>query len=631
MHFNPKNDYKMGYRYIREISVLRKMITYSQLTKEIKKQLSDFDKTLIQGKREEQQKLQFMYDDKHYRDLVYDTVSDDAIDRMNLKLVRVWTDEHKDLWLYFKVFTSTISYKNVDGFRRLKYLLLDVNTNKYLGILCISSDIQYLTPRDKYIGWDGDNRSAKLNNIMNISCCVGLRPSCHNYNIGKLLCSLAFSKEVYDEFLVTYGAKIAAYVTLGVNGKSVQYDRLKQIKFCGYTKGQCKVFTESLYEKCFEYLKSIGHDLKGVRGVIRREILTKEFELEKDIANELHPRSVYVGFTGKDAQAFLIGTKDDFTPELQTVDEIVAWWKDRWARQRYNHLKKIGNLMRDVELYRISSVKDRHNSASRMRYSMLKNTLGEKEFTNILKQKYLETKLSKRQQTVVTTTPETVPDTDPDQAPDSSGDTTSSTVEAPNGNYVRSLFHQSGVVVEKDGVKYVHLESKNEKPIEYLSRYYGVNMYAGGKKKRIYSIQVKHDDVKDILDIPADIDDDYVVSLIDNVAYLDISSTPMTFEGEEGEQTVDVPIGFKLVMNIDPTQIEKVKTYLTQGTIKNGRQLNITHKLVFPVLERVLSKSHNQDWLADVIKLASNMMDVKPSKCTLTDYRYRVTIIDRMV
>jgi hypothetical protein len=72
---------------------------------------------------------------------------------------------------------------------------------------------------------------------MNLSTCVGLQPFAFNYNGGKLLVKLAFSKEVMDKFYEKYNEQLLGIITTGLYGKSIQYDRLKELKFIGYTSG----------------------------------------------------------------------------------------------------------------------------------------------------------------------------------------------------------------------------------------------------------------------------------------------------------------------------------------------------------------------------------------------------------
>ena len=49
----------------------------------------------------------------------------------------------------------------------LKYIVSDVVTGKYLGVITIGSDVMTIKCRDEYIGWDKKSKIEKkrLNNI----------------------------------------------------------------------------------------------------------------------------------------------------------------------------------------------------------------------------------------------------------------------------------------------------------------------------------------------------------------------------------------------------------------------------------------------------------------------------------
>jgi hypothetical protein len=89
------------------------------------------------------------------------------------------------------------------------------------------------------IGWSQTHQYDKkrLQQIMNLSTCVSTQPFGYNTNGGKLLTSLAFSKEVYQYVYNKYNTHIHGITTMSIYGKSIQYDRLPQLKFVGYTNG----------------------------------------------------------------------------------------------------------------------------------------------------------------------------------------------------------------------------------------------------------------------------------------------------------------------------------------------------------------------------------------------------------
>jgi hypothetical protein len=141
-----------------------------------------------------------------------------------------------ELWNYLRNKTSSIPQQKHMG-RSLSFFIRDRKTTKILGISRIGSDIFQYEARDKFIGWDYEMVRIKLPHIVNIWCCISMQPLGFNYNIGKLIASLCFSKEVLDEWEKRYKEKIAIITTFSIHGKSIQYDRLPCLQFVGFTKG----------------------------------------------------------------------------------------------------------------------------------------------------------------------------------------------------------------------------------------------------------------------------------------------------------------------------------------------------------------------------------------------------------
>jgi hypothetical protein len=112
---------------------------------------------------------------------------------------------------------------------------------------------------------------------MNMSTCVSLQPFGYNFNGGKLLATLAFSKEVLTYFQNKYNEPLLGITTTSLYGKSIQYDRLIHLKFVGYTKGNSvQSITPEITKLCNEYLKKeCGLNYKLAKKFI---ILQKTFD-----------------------------------------------------------------------------------------------------------------------------------------------------------------------------------------------------------------------------------------------------------------------------------------------------------------------------------------------------------------
>jgi hypothetical protein len=109
--------------------------------------------------------------------------------------------ELNHFWEYFRIHSSSIRTRKCPG-RMMRMFIKDKKTEKYLGILSIGSPVYNTNAIDKAIGWDIENKKKYVGtHIMNINCCVGLRPISFNTNIGKLLAMAAFSKEIQEDII----------------------------------------------------------------------------------------------------------------------------------------------------------------------------------------------------------------------------------------------------------------------------------------------------------------------------------------------------------------------------------------------------------------------------------------------
>ena len=202
----------------------------------IKCMQSNYEDSSLKAKIADIAKFKHANNEQFYKDLVYTG----SIDDIELAIHFVESKEDKDIWDYFRMFTSSISTKPGVG-RCVRFFVMDKKTNKYLGIVCIGEDPFAVKARDNYIGWSKVDES-KLKHIVNITCCVPLQPFGFNYNGGKLLVGTCYSKEVIDHFESKYKTKIAMINTFSINGKSIMYDRLPYLKYVGLTTGTIPSF-----------------------------------------------------------------------------------------------------------------------------------------------------------------------------------------------------------------------------------------------------------------------------------------------------------------------------------------------------------------------------------------------------
>lgn len=198
---------------------------------------------------------------------------------------------------------------------------------------------------------------------MNIDTCVPLQPFGTLCNGGKLIASIAFSKEIQEIHKKRYKHPLLGLTTTGLYGKTVMYDRIPQFKFVGYTAGHSthQMSTE-VNELCREYLKTknIHYDSRQKFYAIQRAFTM--LNLPKETYLQGIEKGIYFGFVGtyyksndqgdgkvpkpiyerrlsqQSIRDFLSGKTDtppEFMENQQTVAEIGDWWIHRWAIKRF--------------------------------------------------------------------------------------------------------------------------------------------------------------------------------------------------------------------------------------------------------------------------------------------------------
>ena len=191
--------------------------------------------------------------------------------------------------------------------RQIYIIVEDELSNKYLGIISLTSDYLNLSDRDDFIGWTKEQKidERKLNYILNISTCVPLQPFGFNFTGGKLLTKLVFSEEIQNIFKAKYNHPLLAITTTSLYGKSIQYDRLKEIKLIGYTKGHSVYkYPKEFVQECNKYLKDYYNISVNKKLYIISRVLQK-LELPKDEFMISNPKGIYFGFIYPDSKDYL--------------------------------------------------------------------------------------------------------------------------------------------------------------------------------------------------------------------------------------------------------------------------------------------------------------------------------------
>lgn len=207
--------------------------------------------------------------EKNEKTLLYDFIADGkdiSPSEIDPKLIPVRSEDQAILFRWVKLHWS-IPISAGYG-RRLRYLVMDKNNQKLIGIIGLADPVFALKDRDNYIGWDTKIKTKNLRCLMD-GFVIGAVPPYSNILGGKLVASLVGSKKVYRDFRTKYfGSRaiisgkvfkknLACVTTTSAYGKSAMYDRIKipdgtEYIHAGWTSGSGEFqFLNGTYQKIY--------------------------------------------------------------------------------------------------------------------------------------------------------------------------------------------------------------------------------------------------------------------------------------------------------------------------------------------------------------------------------------------
>ena len=310
---------------------------------------------------------------------------EDPEEYVNLQPELIWTDgaeiqshtnaKGSEIWNALRTFLSTMKNNSNIG-RNLNFLVRDKVTQKYLGVICMSSDFLDLTPRDEYIGWDRERKTQKMINHTCIgSTIVPIQPLGYNLVGGKLLALLCLSKTVEDTWEYQYKDKLVGVTTTSLYGKTKeiplsQYDRLKHWKKMGWTAGSVsyeplkptrKMIQQWLMKnhtyKYFEWYvakKDSGQPHKRDHRNRSHTFTYNQLKIDKKLIKSEHARGIYFGELYENTNEFL---REEIPVEKlvrkfdNSVEALTDLWKNKYAKKRLASLKKQGRVSNETHFY----------------------------------------------------------------------------------------------------------------------------------------------------------------------------------------------------------------------------------------------------------------------------------------
>ena len=302
----------------------------------------------------------------------------DPDDYLKLEPQLLYTNKDKELpelWNTIRTFSSTMKNNSNIG-RNLNFIIQDKVTEKYLGVMCISSDFLDLTPRDNFIGWPRDLKTTggKINHTAIGSTIVPLQPLGFNYVGGKLLALLCLADPIQELWEKLYGDKLVGVTTTSLYGKTKagglsQYDNLDHWQPMGFTSGS--VSFEPLKETRYmirEWLKTnytrqyfewyvakkpSGQPHKRDHKNRSLNFTYSKLSIPKELIRSEHARGIYFSPLYDKTCEFLRGEEvGEMTKLFDTSTEALTdLWKQKHAKPRIKQLVKKNKVSNESLFY----------------------------------------------------------------------------------------------------------------------------------------------------------------------------------------------------------------------------------------------------------------------------------------
>jgi hypothetical protein len=284
--------------------------------------------------------------------------------------------ELAETWNAVRTFSSTMKNNSNIG-RNLFYALIDEVTEKYLGVICISSDFLDLTPRDNDIGWSRDVKTQQgmINHTAIGSTIVPLQPLGFNYMGGKLLALMCLSDTVQKDWREKYDDILVGVTTTSLYGNTKsgglsQYDGLEHWNKMGFSSGSVafeptrktmgmvfKWIKENHTRKYFEWWEAKNQNGLPLKRDHKNRSLNFAYSklgIPKEIIRTAHQRGIYFSPLYNNTNEFLRKeiTENDLVKSFDTNEETLAnIWKTKYAKGRISMLKKKNNVSKESLFY----------------------------------------------------------------------------------------------------------------------------------------------------------------------------------------------------------------------------------------------------------------------------------------
>lgn len=245
--------------------------------------------------------------------------------------------------------------------RTLKWIILETNTNKVVGIIRFGSPTINSKPRNEYFERVLPLSEINSHFVMGFNI-VPTQPFGFNYLGGKLLALLASSNELKRQFDKKYKTDLKYFETTSLYGTTKgmsMYDGLKPyMRHIGDTESDfLPLFHDEYFRKMFWWFNDNANDgerlISADKSSKKLKIQTKMISI---IRNSLKGHSKLEEFNkcickakGLTEKKRCYISKFGYEPE-----EVIEWWKKK-AYRRFEKLKREQRLRTELELWKPGS------------------------------------------------------------------------------------------------------------------------------------------------------------------------------------------------------------------------------------------------------------------------------------
>lgn len=281
---------------------------------------------------------------------------------MNFEVHVVDTDNKSlskyNQWLYSETLNLTASNPIEEAIpgRTHKWIVVETNTDKVVGVVRFGSPTINSKPRNNYFGEVKSLSDINAHFVMGFNI-VPTQPFGFNYLGGKLLALLASSKELKQQFDEKYGIDLKYFETTSLYGttKGVSmYDGLKPfLRHIGDTESKfLPLFHDDVFRDFFWWF----NERNGGERLISADKSSKKLKIQVKmisiIRNSLKDEDKLKQFNECIDHAMSLTEKKryylgDFR---HTSEEAIIWWKKK-ASKRFEKLKSEDRVRTELEIW----------------------------------------------------------------------------------------------------------------------------------------------------------------------------------------------------------------------------------------------------------------------------------------